>query len=78
MGNVVVKLENVWKKIGGMEIICGLLFEVCEGEVYGFFGLNGSGKMTTICMMIGFILMIEGDIIICGYSICLECEKVLE
>ncbi|MEH7049397.1 ABC transporter ATP-binding protein, partial [Bacillus pseudomycoides] len=40
MGNVVVKLENVHKKIGKNEIIRGLSFEVREGEVYGFLGPN--------------------------------------
>lgn len=68
MGNVVVKLENVRKKIGGTEIIRGLSFEVREGEVYGFLGPNGSGKTTTIRMMTGLISMTEGDITICGHS----------
>ncbi|PFE04099.1 ABC transporter ATP-binding protein [Bacillus cereus] len=78
MGNVVVKLENVHKKIGKNEIIRGLSFEVCEGEVYGFLGPNGSGKTTTIRMMTGLIAMTEGDITICGHSIRTEREKALE
>ncbi|HDV8365374.1 TPA: ABC transporter ATP-binding protein [Bacillus cereus] len=78
MGNVVVKLENVRKKIGGTEIIRGLSFEVREGEVYGFLGPNGSGKTTTIRMMTGLISMTEGDITICGHSIRSEREKALE
>ncbi|HDR7796921.1 ABC transporter ATP-binding protein [Bacillus tropicus] len=78
MGNVVVKLENVRKKIGGTEIIRGLSFEVREGEVYGFLGPNGSGKTTTIRMMTGLISMTEGDITICGHSIRTEREKALE
>ncbi len=75
LGNVVVKLENVRKKIGGTEIIRGLSFEVREGEVYGFLGPNGSGKTTTIRMMTGLISMTEGDITICGHSIRTEREK---
>ncbi|MEI4830335.1 ABC transporter ATP-binding protein [Bacillus sp. FJAT-53711] len=78
MGNVVVKLENVHKKIGSAEIICGLSFEVQEGEVYGFLGPNGSGKTTTIRMMTGLISVTEGDITICGHSIRTEREKALE
>ncbi|MGW5980084.1 ABC transporter ATP-binding protein [Bacillus mycoides] len=78
MGNVVVKLENVRKKIGKTEIIRGLSFEVQEGEVYGFLGPNGSGKTMTIRMMTGLISMTEGDIIICGHSIRTEREKALE
>jgi len=78
LGNVVVKLEKVRKKIGGTEIIRGLSFEVREGEVYGFLGPNGSGKTTTIRMMTGLISMTEGDITICGHSIRTEREKALE
>ncbi|MDC2866083.1 MULTISPECIES: ABC transporter ATP-binding protein [unclassified Bacillus (in: firmicutes)] len=78
MGNVVVKLENVHKKIGSAEIIRGLSFEVQEGEVYGFLGPNGSGKTTTIRMMTGLISVSEGDITICGHSIRTEREKALE
>ncbi|ENQ3077612.1 ABC transporter ATP-binding protein [Bacillus sp. WLY-B-L8] len=77
MGNVVVKLENVHKKIGSAEIIRGLSFEVQEGEVYGFLGPNGSGKTTTIRMMTGLISVTEGDIAICGHSIRTEREKAL-
>ncbi|SFI94584.1 MULTISPECIES: ABC transporter ATP-binding protein [unclassified Bacillus (in: firmicutes)] len=78
MGNVVVKLENVHKKIGSAEIIRGLSFEVQEGEVYGFLGPNGSGKTTTIRMMTGLISVTEGDITICGHSIRTKREKALE
>ncbi|WP_020061875.1 ABC transporter ATP-binding protein [Bacillus sp. 123MFChir2] len=78
MGNVVVKLENVHKKIGSAEIIRGLSFEVQEGEVYGFLGPNGSGKTTTIRMMTGLISVTEGDITICGHSMRTEREKALE
>lgn len=78
MDSVVVKLENVHKKIGRNEIIRGLSFEVKEGEVYGFLWPNGSGKTTTIRMMTGLIMMTKGDITICGHNIRTNREKALE
>ncbi|MDZ4417397.1 ABC transporter ATP-binding protein [Bacillus cereus] len=78
MKKVVLKLENVHKKIRNNEIIHGLSFEVHEGEVYGFLGPNGSGKTTTIRMMTGLIAMTEGDITIYGHSIRTERVKALE
>ncbi|PEN88560.1 ABC transporter ATP-binding protein [Bacillus cereus] len=77
MTKVVVKLENVHKKIKDNTIIHGLSFEIHEGEVYGFLGPNGSGKTTTIRMMLGLIAMTEGDITIYGHSIRTEREKAL-
>ncbi|CAM4116567.1 ABC transporter ATP-binding protein [Bacillus manliponensis] len=78
MGNVVVTLQNVHKKIGRTEIVKGLSFEVKEGEVYGFLGPNGSGKTTTIRMITGLISVTEGEITVCGHSIRTEREKALE
>lgn len=78
MGNVVVTLQNVHKKIGRTEIVKGLSFEVKEGEVYGFLGPNGSGKTTTIRMITGLISITEGEITVCGHSIRTEREKALE
>ncbi|WP_369900491.1 ABC transporter ATP-binding protein [Bacillus manliponensis] len=78
MGNVVVTLQNVHKKIGRTEIVKGLSFEVKEGEVYGFLGPNGSGKTTTIRMITGLISITEGEITVCGHSVRTDHEKALE
>lgn len=75
--NIVVQLEHVHKVIGGKEIIKDLSFSVERGEVYGFLGPNGSGKTTTIRMMLGLISITKGEIYIEGHSIKTERSKAV-
>ncbi len=65
----VVHLQDVTKKIGGKTIIDRLTLDVYPGEVFGFLGPNGSGKTTTIRMMVGLMSITSGDIQIAGHSI---------
>jgi len=67
--DVVLRLENVTKKIGKQVIVDGLSFDVRKGEVVGLLGPNGAGKTTTIRMIVGLIGMTSGDVIIQGKSI---------
>lgn len=78
MSDPIVVLENVSKTLGGQPIINNLSFSVKRGEVYGFLGPNGSGKTTTIRMMVGLISMTKGEIYIGGHSIRTERSKALE
>lgn len=65
----VVRLDNVSKVIGKRTIIDRVSFEVFPGEVFGFLGPNGSGKTTTIRMIVGLMGMTSGDIHIEGHSV---------
>ncbi|QDX91730.1 ABC transporter ATP-binding protein [Brevibacillus laterosporus] len=65
----VVKLENVTKRIAGKTLVRDLTFSVQRGEVYGFLGPNGSGKTTTIRMIVGLSSITEGEIYVEGYNI---------
>jgi ABC-type multidrug transport system ATPase subunit len=56
----------------------GLSFEVQEGQVFGFLGQNGSGKSTTIRMLLSLIHPTSGNIEIFGHSIQDNRNKVLE
>jgi len=73
----VVRLRNVTKRIGGRTIIDNLTFDVPPGEVFGFLGPNGSGKTTTIRMMVGLMRMTSGEILIQGRSIRTEYEEAV-
>jgi ABC-2 type transport system ATP-binding protein len=43
-----------------------LSLEVCKGEIFGFLGHNGSGKTTTIKMILGLVHPTEGTVSILG------------
>ncbi|GIP31063.1 ABC transporter ATP-binding protein [Paenibacillus sp. J2TS4] len=73
----VIQLNNVSKTIKGRPIIKQLSFTVRRGEVYGFLGPNGSGKTTTIRMMVGLISITEGDIYIAGHNIKTERSQAM-
>jgi ABC-2 type transport system ATP-binding protein len=77
MSDSIVEIRNLSKKIGKRKIIDQLSFEVPRGEVFGFLGPNGSGKTTTIRMMVGLMAMTEGDIWINGHSIRSDYAKAI-
>ncbi|WP_029192315.1 ABC transporter ATP-binding protein [Paenibacillus harenae] len=73
----IVRLQNVSKRIGGRTIIDKLTLDLPLGEVFGFLGPNGSGKTTTIRMMVGLMSLTEGEILINGHSIAKDYEKAI-
>ncbi|RTE11060.1 ABC transporter ATP-binding protein [Paenibacillus whitsoniae] len=66
---VVLSVHNLKKRIKNKEIIKGISFEVYAGEIFGFLGPNGSGKTTTIRMLVDLIRPTEGTIHICGHDV---------
>ncbi|PWW05479.1 ABC-2 type transport system ATP-binding protein [Paenibacillus cellulosilyticus] len=74
---VVLSVQAVTKKIRGRAIIRGISFDIQAGEIFGFLGPNGSGKTTTIRMLVDLIRPTSGDIYICGHHVLREPEKAL-
>lgn len=74
---VVLSVQNLKKRIRDKEIIKGISFEVYRGEIFGFLGPNGSGKTTTIRMLVGLIKPTEGTVIVCGHDIRTEHNEAL-
>ncbi|WP_127531074.1 ABC transporter ATP-binding protein [Paenibacillus kobensis] len=77
MSAPIVQLSNVTKRIGKRTIIDQLSLDLHAGEVYGFLGPNGSGKTTTIRMMVGLMKLSGGEITIKGNSIQTSYEKAI-
>lgn len=75
---IVLSVKNVKKKISGKMIIQDVSFEVKAGEIFGFLGPNGSGKTTTIRMLVDLIKPTEGEIKICGHNVQRDPEEALQ
>ncbi|WP_127495660.1 ABC transporter ATP-binding protein [Paenibacillus glycanilyticus] len=77
MEQPIVQLQQVTKRIGKKTIIDNLTLDLPLGEVFGFLGPNGSGKTTTIRMMVGLMAMTAGEIKIGGYSIRTQYQQAI-
>jgi ABC-2 type transport system ATP-binding protein len=61
-----IKLRGVTKRFGAHTAVSSLDLEVPKGTVYGLLGPNGSGKTTTIRMIMGILLPDEGEVELLG------------
>ena len=64
-----VEVKNLKKKYNSKEVVRGISFNIKENEILGLLGPNGSGKTTTIGMMLGLLKPSNGEILIDGKKI---------
>jgi len=69
MSNLLLKCDNLYKSFGKKKVIKGLSLELYEGDILGFIGPNGSGKTTTIKMILGLQKIDKGTVTINGADI---------
>lgn len=77
MSEVILKCQDVYKKIGKKYILKKISFEVKKGEIVGFIGPNGAGKTTTIKLILGLQKITKGTVEINGYDIKKDFEKAI-
>ena len=78
MTKTILELKNVSKSFGKRKIIDDISLEVKEGEILGFLGPNGSGKTTTIKMILRLIDMDSGEITVNGFDNKKQFENAME
>lgn len=66
---VVLKLDHVTKRFGGLTAVGDVTFEIKKGEIYGLIGPNGAGKTTIFNLITGVYAITEGEISFCGEPI---------
>ncbi|MCL1796926.1 MAG: ABC transporter ATP-binding protein [Eggerthellaceae bacterium] len=62
-------IDSVSKSFGKLEVLNNLSFAVEEGSVFGFIGRNGSGKTTTMKIIVGLLKADQGDVYINGTKV---------
>ena len=66
MDDLVIRTEGLTKRYGKIEAVDGLSMEVLRGHVYGLLGPNGSGKTTTMGMLLGLVRPTSGSFSLFG------------
>lgn len=67
--SVVLRTEGLTKHFGRFRAVQDLNLEVREGDVYGFLGLNGAGKTTSLRMMLRLIRPTAGRVTFFGMDV---------
>ena len=64
-----VEVKNLKKNYGSKEAVKDISFAIKKDEILGLLGPNGSGKTTTIGMLLGLLKPTNGEILIDGKKI---------
>jgi ABC-2 type transport system ATP-binding protein len=72
-----VETHGLTKRFGKVTAVDDVSLTVAEGERYGFLGPNGSGKTTTIRMLLGLVYATSGSASLLGQSVPGNLAKVL-
>jgi len=74
----IIETHNLSKTYGNQVAVNDLTFSIEEGEIFGFLGPNGSGKTTTLLMLIGLTEPTKGWARVAGFDPTKEAIKVKE
>ncbi len=69
--------SGLTKRFGPIVAVDGIDLRVDEGDIYGFLGANGSGKTTTVRMILGLVLATSGAVELLGQAMPKAASRVL-
>jgi len=61
-----IRTRGLTKRYGGLTAVDGIDLDVADGDRYGFLGPNGSGKTTTVRMLLGLVHPTKGEVEVLG------------
>ncbi len=76
MTDPVISVQNLTRKFGDFVAVDHINFDVQAGEVVGYLGPNGSGKTTTIRMLLGLLKPSDGQATVLGYDVFKQSEEI--
>ena len=71
-----ITARNLTKRFGDFTAVAGIDFDVRRGEIFGFLGPNGSGKTTTIRMMLGLLKPTVGTVEVLGVPVSEHAKRI--
>lgn len=73
---MIIEIEDLHKSFKDVKAVDGITFNVKEGELFSFLGVNGAGKSTTINIISGILQKDSGKVSVCGYDIDKNCSDI--
>ena len=74
--DTIIEIDHLSKSFGDIRAVQDLSFQVREGELFAFLGVNGAGKSTTINSLCGQLAKDGGSVRICGADPDREADRV--
>ena len=71
-----IEVNHLVKQFGEVNAVDDISFKVEQGELFGFLGINGAGKSTTINMLCTLLKKTSGDVYISGLSLGREDKRI--
>lgn len=71
-----IEIEHLNKAFGTVPAVQDLSFQVREGELFAFLGINGAGKSTTINIMCGQLSKDSGTVRIGGIDLDTDADRI--
>jgi ABC-2 type transport system ATP-binding protein len=72
----VISVHELTKRFGDFTAVDGVSFEVSRGEVIGYLGPNGSGKTTTMRMLLGLLHPSSGSATVLGLDAVRDTDRI--
>ncbi len=72
-----ISTVGLTKRFGSLIAVDQVDLDVRTGDIYGFLGANGSGKTTTVRMLLGLVLPTSGTVRLLGESMPKAAHRVL-
>ncbi len=76
MEPIAIRTQQLTRTFGAVRAVDGLTMEVPTGIVFGFLGPNGSGKTTTIRLLLGLLEPDSGNAQVLRYDTRIQAEQI--
>lgn len=72
----IIEVKHLKRYFKEIKAVDDISFRVKKGELYGFLGVNGAGKSTTINMLCTLLKSTEGEVTVCGHRLGKEDREI--